>query len=239
MGKRYFDNSQLSERIKIADGKMLGVEPEYKFGAVPEMSVSTSGSIWDINDTFYPWASLDSDGPGVIAIDRANSSDANKNVTVFGLDSDYNPIQDTVTLTNPTDNLSSIGFSRVWRGWVSDGDNIGDITIKREGTPVARILAGNSQTLMAVYTIPAGKTGFLVKCHFTAASGADASGHVFVRVPGSGAFRNKHTCEFAVGTSPYEWAIPLPIPEKSDIDFRADARTNNGRYTATYELILL
>jgi hypothetical protein len=34
----------------------------HKFGAVPAMSQNTNGTIWDENDTVYPWSTIDSNG---------------------------------------------------------------------------------------------------------------------------------------------------------------------------------
>ena len=37
----------------------------------------------------------------------------------------------------------------------------------------------------------------------------------------------------------YEFTFPIPIPEKSDIDVCITTRTNNGRYTAAFDLLLI
>ena len=90
-------------------------------------------------------------------------------------------------------------------------------------------------------TIPAGKTGYLYQGVMTAQAGADATGNMFVRYFGESAFRIGHTFEISGdgGEYFYSFAFPVKIPEKSDIDVRATVRSNNGRYTAAFDLLLV
>jgi hypothetical protein len=37
----------------------------------------------------------------------------------------------------------------------------------------------------------------------------------------------------------YKFAFPQEIPEKSDIDVRLDTRSNNGRFTAAFDILLI
>jgi len=226
--------------LNIGRGLVKGTSSIHKFGAVPAMSTNTTGTIWDVSDAVYPWSAWDT--AGTITVDRASTSDANKSVTVVGLDSDYNALTETIVLTNPTGNVSTGSFIRVFRAFVTDGTtNVGLVSIKKGATTVAAITAGKGQTLMALYTIPAGYTGYLVKGTCTAQAGADATGDMFIRYFGSSSFRVGHSFEVsgAGGQYIYEFHVPIPIPEKSDIDVRATARANNGRYTAAFDLILI
>jgi hypothetical protein len=226
--------------LNIARGLVRGTTFNHKFGAVPAMSTNTTGTVWDVNDTVYPWSAWAT--AGTITIDRANTGDANKEVTVVGLDANYESLTETITLTNPTGNASTASFIRVFRAFITDGvTNAGLISIKRSTTTVAAITAGKGQTLMAVYTIPAGYTGYLVKGTCSAQAGADATGDMFIRYFGSVSFRVGHSFEVsgAGGQYLYEFPVPIPIPAKSDIDVRVVTRSNNGRYTAAFDLILI
>lgn len=227
--------------LNISRGLVKGTSYVHKFGAVPSMSTNTTGTIWDVGDTLYPWSAWDT--AGTITIDRASTSDANKLVTVVGLDANYDQIEETITLTNPTGNTSTNSFIRVFRAFVIDGGtvNVGLISIKKTGTTVAAITAGKGQTLMAVYTIPDHYTGYLMKGTCTAQAGADGTGDMFVRYAGQTTFRVGHTFEVSGGGGQYlyEFATPIKIPAKSDIDVRIATRSNNGRYTAAFDLILI
>ena len=226
--------------LNISRGLVKGTSYVHKFGAVPSMSTNTTGTVWDIGDTVYPWSAWAT--AGTITIDRADAGDANKQITVVGLDSDYNALTETITLTSATGNASTNSFIRVFRAFVVDGTtNVGLISIKRNGTTVAAITAGKGQTLMAVYTIPAGYTGFLMKGTCSAQAGADATGDMFVRYFGQSSFRVGHSFEVAGtgGQYLYEFATPINIPAKSDIDVRVATRSNNGRYTAAFDIVLI
>lgn len=226
--------------LNIARGLVKGTSSIHKFGAVPSMSTNTTGTVWDVADTVYPWSAWAT--AGTITIDRANASDADKQITVVGLDANYNALTETITLTNSTGNASTSSFIRVFRAYVTDGvTNVGLISIKRNSTTVAAIVAGKGQTLMAVYTIPAGYTGYLMKGTCSAQAGADGTGDMFVRYFGQSSFRVGHSFEVsgAGGQYLYEFATPIAIPAKSDIDVRIATRSNNGRYTAAFDLILI
>ena len=143
-----------------------------------------------------------------------------------------------------TNNFSTNVFSRIFRAYVTDGvTNVGQINIQKDGTStdVAIISAGLSQTLMAIYTIPAGYTGYIYKGTCSAQAGADGTGNMFVRYFGEDAFRVGHSFEVsgAGGQYMYDFSFPIPIPEKSDIDVRIATRSNNGRYTAAFDLLLV
>ena len=117
--------------------------------------------------------------------------------------------------------------------------NVGNIDIKVSTTIVARISAGNSQTLMGVYTVPAGYTAYLTQGVMSVKSGADATGNFFVRYGGETAFRIAHTFEVASAEYFYAFHVPFALPEKSDVDIRASVRSNNARVTAAFDAYLI
>lgn len=94
---------------------------------------------------------------------------------------------------------------------------------------------------MAVYTIPAGYTGYLTKGVCSIQSGGDATGNMYVRYFGQSSFRVGHSFEVvgAGGQYVYDFSVPIAIPEKSDIDVRAFVRSNNSRVTAAFDVILI
>lgn len=227
-------------KLNVSRGKVRGASMVHKFGAVPAMSQSTTGTIWDKNDTVYPWSTFDT--AGVITAAIANASDAGKVVTVLGLDNDFNEVSDTFTLSSTATVAGTVSFHRVFRAYISTGaNNVGNVNFTKGGTDVLRITAGKGQTLMAIYTIPAGKTGYLYKGVATAQASADGTGNMYVRYWGQSAFRIGHSFEVAGvgGQYGHDFEFPIRIPEKSDIDVRMTTRSNNGRYTAAFDLLLL
>ena len=229
--------------IAIASGRAVKYSHNHKFGAVPAMSQNNTGTIWDINDTLYPWSALDT--PAVVNIERNNVADEGHSVTVQGLDADYNFQEETITIAG-ADTLGTKLFRRVNRAFCTAGGatNTGNIDIEAGaagGTTVARITAGLGQTLMAVYTVPKNKTAYLMNGTMTCQDGADASGNMFVRYFGQDTFRIGHSFEVSGdgGQYMYEFAVPIEIPTMSDIDVRATVRSNNARITAAFDLNLV
>lgn len=234
-GSKYIEDDYLS----ISRGHIKGVTHIHKFGAVPAMSVNTTGSIWDVSDTLYPWSAFNT--AGVLTIPPVNVADNGNIITVFGLDENYNTISENFTTSSTLTVTGTKLFKRVYRAFDNVTTNAGNINIQKNGTTVARITAGKGQTLMSVYTVPAGYTGYLLKGTMSCQLSGDATGDMFVRYFGQTSFRVGHSFEVSGAGGPYtyEFGVPIQIPAKSDIDVRANVRTNNARVTAAFDLILI
>ena len=226
--------------LGVAKGQFDDITHIHKFGAVPAMSQNQTGTIRDVNDTTYPWSSFDT--AGTLSIPAVNASDNGKSIVLVGLDNDYLELTETVTVSSSGATTTTQSFKRIFRAYVTNGSitNVGDIVVQKGGTTVATIKAGKAQTLMAVYTVPAGKTGYLLKGVATCQAGADATGDMFVRYFGQDSFRVGHTFEVSGtgGEYLYDFGVPVKIPAKSDIDVRCSVRSNNARVTAAFDIIL-
>ena len=227
------------QNYQIARGLIRGASSIHKFGAVPQMSINTTGTCWDKNDTLYPWSSLTS--ASVLTAQAVNASDNGKILTVEGLDSNYEPQTDTITLSSSGTASTTKQFLRVYRGYISTGAaNVGAIDVRIGANTVLYINIGLAQTLMMVYTVPADKELLLLKGACTSQAGADASGFFYLRFFGETAFRIQHSFEVSGADGyEYEFSVPFRVPEKTDIDVRLTTRSNNGRYTAAFDGVLV
>lgn len=225
--------------IQIASGRTINTSSIHKFGAVPAMSQNQTGTIWDVSDTLYPWSSFTT--AGTLTIPAVNASDNGNIITIIGLDNDFNEISENITISSAGSVTTTNSFRRVYRAFDTTGTNVGAIDIQKSGVTVLRITAGKGQTLMAIYTVPANHTGYLMQGVCTVQAGADATGDMFVRYFGQTSFRVGHSFEVSGAGGPYfyPFAVPIRIPEKSDIDVRATVRTNNARITASFDLVLV
>lgn len=226
--------------LGLAKGQFDDVSAVHVIGAVPAMSQNQTGTIWDVNDTTYPWASWAS--AGTLSIPAVNASDDGKSVVLIGLDSDYNVLTETVEVSSSGATATTGSFLRLNSAYITNGSatNVGNIVIQKSGTTVGTIRAGNAQTSQAIYTLPANHTGYLIKGVCTCQSGADATGKMFVRTFGQESFRLGHSFEVAGSGGEYEYTfgIPFKIAPKSDIDVRCTVRSNNARVTAAFDIIL-
>lgn len=229
--------------LNIARGLVKGTSFVHKFGAVPSMSTGVTGTIWDKDDTLYPWSAFNTPGVLTIATTAANGTastdDSGKTVTILGLDADFNQVTETITISGSSGTGTQV-FARVYRAFTS-AENVTNINVSRGATQVLRISIGKSQTLMAIYTVPAGYTAYLTQGTTSIEYGGDCTIDMFVRYSGTGPFRIGHTGEVAGTGMPYNYkfTVPIALPEKTDIDVRATVRSNNSRVTAAFDIILI
>ena len=223
--------------LQLARGQIPGHTFVHRQGRVPAMSQNQTGTVWDVNDTVYPWSAWDT--AGTVTVSRADAGDADKNVIIAGLDADYNPVSTTITLTNATGNTSSTVFKRIDLVRMNGSSvNVGQINVLKGATTVGRIVAGVGQSLKGTYTVPAGYTAYLTQGAMTIQNGADATGTFFYRLPGDRFFIG-HTFEVASSEYFYAFTCPFALPEKTDIDVRVSVRSNNALVTAAYDIILI
>lgn len=227
--------------LNVARGKTRGAASIHKFGATPTQSINTTATVWDKPDTLYPWTTFDT--PGVLVAAQVGAGDNGKVVTIQGLDSNWDLIEEDFTLSSTGTVTGNKIFKRVYRGFVKSGaTNVGQLNFSRGGVQVLRITAGLGQTLMAIYTVPNGYTGYLYQGTASAQAGADATGFIMIRYNSVGqSFRVGHTFEVDGdgGQYFYKFAFPQELPQHSDVDVRLTTRSNNGRYTAAFDLLLI
>ena len=221
------------EGIFIAKGEVVGVSCVNKFGATAT-TITTESTIWNAADTtaLYPYPAA-----GVAAV-TSNTTDDGEVVVVEGLDADYKIKSTTI----PVGAASPVVFSRIFRAYMLSTPNGTDVDITIGGALAARIKAGFNQTEMGVYTIPAGKTGFLVKIHGSSDRSAGSPAVQFFlkkREVSESLFRIKGTYGTAGGNQfDYEYPVPLLIPEKTDVQVNA-AATQATKVSCIFDIILV
>ena len=220
-------------RNAISNSKIV-----HKFGANFDIDqITTPETVWTAGG-LYPWSSL-ATAQTIYCISTSASDTAV--LTVEGLDANYNEQTESVTLTGTTAVTTSNTFIRVFRMTYEDGANVGTITARvtsGTGTVVAQIDIGYAQTLMSIYTVPAGHTAYMVTTDCTIDSRKDCQILMYHRLFGK-PFRIAHVAE-ATGHYRYDFYAPLRVPEKTDIDIRIDnVSGNDSRVTANFDLVLI
>lgn len=138
-------------------GAGVGFNSIHKFGF--NADVDAAEDIWDGGGT-YSWPAAAA-ATTIVSTDAADTSDGTgaRTVKVYGLDSNYLEISETVTLNGTTAVTLSNQYLRCHRAKIlttgTGGVNAGDLQIKHAATVIAQISAGYGQTLMAIYTVPA------------------------------------------------------------------------------------
>ena len=213
--------------------------PLFKYGYNP-LIINVNETIWDGGGIYsYPASAL-----AMTVTSAGGATDEDVKVTVIGLDTDWKEVQQEVTLDGSGVATTTQTFRRVFRAYVSgDQSPTGNITIANGGTTYAQITLGENQTLMAVYTVPAGHTFYLT--NGTATHGTGTSGGVFMTVrfmlrEFGGVFRTATKIDIVESEVLFPFTFPLRIPEKSDIEVRAICNKNqNNAVSATFEGVLI
>ena len=155
--------------LNVARGLEPGMRYVHKFGVNTDIDTSTVPE--DIWGGGGPYTGQPTTGSAetVTLTSSSGAADSELVVTVYGLDSDYLEINETVTLSN---NGTATSTKKFWRlnkvkvntpapGQVS---NVGEITVAHSVTTAnvfAQVHAGDGQTNIACWTVPAGKTAYL------------------------------------------------------------------------------
>ena len=238
--------------LQVARGQILGHNTLFKFGNNADINGSLE-TIWSQGGIYsYPAAAIQMKVSSSSTDDTGSGTGA-RTVFVYGLDADYREISETVTLDGQTEVLTTKSYLRVSRAYVvtagSGGTAAGTIyvgtgvvTAGVPATVYAVITLGENQTTMAVWTVPAKHILYVYRGFFSAASNNTTHtvlGKFMIRTAG-GVFRNAADITISSGAVPYDFEIPLAIPEKTDVEARAIALNGSNFYvTAAFEGIYI
>ena len=241
----------------VAQGRVIGAEFIKKFGQGSHDDGDALRPIWS-GSQVYPYMST----AGTLYISSSSASDT-EDITVIGLDANWN--QQTATQTIAGQTKTEIGSGKTWirvyRVYNSNGtDLVGDVYVYQDDTvtdgvpdtPVTTLMAkvniGEGQTQMAMMPVPAGK---VARVWNYGGSILDASGgpsttkaaDIKLRVREFGkVFRSQENLGLSLngtGNDDLDGAPFWIFPAKSDIEVAAivsaDSTILSGRMTITIE----
>ena len=240
--------------LQVSRGQIAWHKTLFKYGYNP-LIINVNETVWDGGGIYaYPAAAATMYVSSSSANDDAAGTGA-RTIFVQGLDANYDEISETVIMDGQTQVATANEYLRVFRAYVvtagSGGTNAGDIYVgtsgESSGVPTgafyAKITTGEAQTLMAVYTVPAGHTFYLA--NGTATHGTGTSGGVFMTIRFmtrelGGVFRTATKIDIVESEVLFPFTFPLQIPEKTDIEVRAICNKNqNNAVSATFEGVLV
>jgi hypothetical protein len=242
----WLDQSDLSLSIS------KGIVPKHgfvnKFGNNPSIDLATPEDVWDGGAIYvFPTTARLHDITSSSITDDGDGSPlaGARTLEIQGLDINYNEIDEVIILNGTADVETQNAYLRIYRMIVrtagATGSNVGTITATAQvdGTVSAQITIGKNQTLMSVFTIPAGKTAYVTNVY--GSMGVKQSGSVdfaFLVKPFGEVFQVK----LQLSTADYVYHKFSPysvITEKSDLKVRADVSANGSNVSAGYGLIIV
>ena len=224
--------------VQVSRGQIPGHTTLFKYGYNPNI-VNVNETIWDVGGIYsYPSSAVK-----MTATSTDGANDEDVQVVISGLDADYNELTETVTLNGSGTAETGGFFLRVFRAFITGSQApSGTINITNTGTTYARITLGENQTLMAVYTVPAGKSLYLhngTTTHGTDTSGAFMTVRFVFRAPGE-VFRTAVKVDVTGSELLFPFHYPLRLPEKYDLEVRAICNKNQiNAVSATFEGVLV
>ena len=252
----YFGTSNFY--LEVAKGNVFGHALVHKFGrndAIPNGSWAHVSQTPLVIANFRQSAIAMRVKAGGNAADTAAGAGA-REVTIQGIDSNLVEISEAVATAGASaSSATSATFWRVHRSWVSaagtySAANTADIVIEDSGSGAdfLTIAAGEGQSQIAGFTIPAGKTGYLVSVHTTVSAGLNKTVNIKcvtreniddVSAPFS-ASRIKLFWDGLDTPFVYRPYSPeLAIPEKTDIWFEAYGDGGVSEVSIDFELLLV
>jgi len=163
---------------------------------------------------------------------------------IYGLDNNWLPVQETVTLNGQTDVTTTQAFIRVLRMVViaagATGSNVGVITATAStaATVHSQINATDNQTLKINFSIPANRYGIITHSEIGCAKSDDCEIRFKVR-PFGEVFQTKRLLNFFESTVSFSNILPILLPPKSDITITALSSAGGVKVSANIDYYLV
>jgi hypothetical protein len=239
-----------ASNIVISAGDLTGYSAINKFGRNPNIGGAPE-TIWMYGGRYVYLTS-----PSTVYAHSADTDDSvsgtgARTVTIQGLDGNYESIEETVTVRSGV--ASTAQFLRVFRAFVvtsgSTGTNEGNIIISTGAAGTGTVLAdigtigtgttyGLGQTNLALYTIPAGKTGYLTAWNIGVGSYNDAVTVSLLSREFNSAFRTRDIMDVPGGSHVRNYSVPIKLPEKTDVEIIGIATTGTN-ISSSFDIILV
>ena len=243
--------------LQVSRGQITLHKPLFKFGNNPSVG-DTLETIW-AEGGLYSYLTAAT----VLKVSSSSTDDTSagtgaRTVQLYGLDADYNEINELVTLNGQTAVNTTQSFLRINRMIVrsagSGGGNAG-VVYAGTGTVTTGVPAnvyasvngvtGSNQSLMALWTVPAGYTAYILQ--YDVSNGTTSNTPAVCKLilavrPYGEVFQSKDVKSLTTGMHVEErFALPQKITEKSDIEVRAISSSNSVSFdiSAAFEIVYI
>jgi hypothetical protein len=209
--------------LRASMGHVANGTPVFVYGSNPEVQ-NIEETVWYQGGIYQYPAS---------AIQMSVSSDdaaATSQVMINGLDADYMPINEVITITGQTAVTTTLSYLRIQNAYTIASPTTQNIYIGT-GTVTAGVPAvvyekihdGHNRTESGRFTVPAGRTFYI--SHGTISHGSDASNayitaRLIYRLFGM-PFQSAAIVNLNNNFIDFWFDYPIALPEKSDIETRA------------------
>ena len=204
------------------------------FGVNPVVG-TTYETLWDYGGLYaYPASALS------LSAVSSSASDT-MGLLIIGLDANYWPIQEVVTLNGTSAVTTAQAFLRVNQAVILSGENAGNITITNDSTVVGYISATKGLTQACNYTVPVGHSLYLYRIDLTSGTVTGNKYLTYRNVTRTSTGRTLRVAEatWAEGMQSFDRQVPFRIAEKTDFQFEAKSSSGDNIVSIFVEGILV
>lgn len=226
----------------IAAGQIPNHFPIHKFGYNANIALSEE-VVWTAGNGYTYLSAAETLQVSSDDTEDDDGGTGAKTIIVYGLDTNWDEVSETVTMNGTASVETSTAFLRVFRAQVAltgTGEvNAGLISIKDNADTVtlAQIVAGRGQTQMAMWTVPAGHSLFITQLNASESAGKSTRIRLYSidRSIVNQSFRLQDELVVSSGDSGREYRLLLKFTEKTDIEVRGEAAVAGGNVNAGFE----
>jgi len=232
--------SSMPYTYDISEGNVSGHDPLLVFGRNPDVDTTQAivggqgGALTYLaaaEQLKVSSSSADDDG--------SPAGDGARTVTVYGLDENWDFLEETVTMNGLAAVTTTASFLRVYKARVAtagvDGENAGDIDVTNNAATaiLCRIISGYNSSALAAWSVPRGKTLYMIQGE-TSVSTQQGVGVLFYVRPFGGLFYEEYRINLFGSAAPISFPLPFVIPERSDVEVRAIGESVNNDVAAAF-----
>ena len=237
--------------VQVARGQVRGHRIVHVFGYNSDIDSGAEETVWSAGG-LYPH--INTPVQMYVSSTSANDTAAGtglRTLRIDGITTGNAEVSETITLNGQTGVLTSNVYTSIqYMDGLTAGaseKNAGDIyvgtgtiTAGVPATAFGQILAGQNQSLMGYYTVPAGYSGYLLAGSIS--SGTPSNGYVIGRLKvrnGTNLVKTAAIVTFADGRREYEFNYPVYIHEGSHVQATAETTKNDEKISCYLQLLLI
>jgi len=243
---------QKDYKTEVAAGRVHGKTIIHKYGRNPDLDVvDVFETLWNGGGLYTGFDAVEAQ---TVTITSTSDNDTlagtgARTITLYGLDFAYLPLIKTYNMNGSAGTITTDEFLRCDRSRVESagttGANEGTINVTQttSGIKFAGMPIGYNSTMIAAYTIPAGKTGYLDTLFSTFSGGKKAAyaslqfrvrlyNGIFV-VQGEAALHSEGSSNIF-----RKYDYPVALPEKADLHIVANTSSANVGVSAAFDILL-
>ena len=220
--------------LAVAAGHYEDAQAVNIFGVNPIVGTSYE-TLWDYGGAYtYPVSA------STLTAVSSSASDTMA-VLISGLDGNYWPISEVVTLDGTTPVSTAKSFLRVNSAVILAGTNVGNISVKSGVTVVGYISIGKGLTQACNFTVPVDHSLYIFRIDLTSGSVSPNKYIQYRNVTRTSTGRVLRVADatWQSDQQSFDRQVPFVVPEKTDFQFEAKSSSSDNEISIFVEAVLI